>query len=81
MMRRARNVIFMGRRVSFDGIELNVNEIFIVYLELEKTEIRNKPDSVLNHHSSRPWVTPELQHPTRELLEQTQRSPTWACTS
>lgn len=48
---------------------------------VKRTEIRNKPDSVLNYHSSRARVTPGLKHPTRELLEQTQRSPTWACTS
>jgi hypothetical protein len=51
------------------------------FYENEKTEIRNKPDSVLNYHSSRPEVTLKLQHPTRELLEQYQRSPIWACTS
>jgi hypothetical protein len=47
----------------------------------KKTEKRDKPDSVFNYHSSRIIVTNDLQHPTRELLEQTQRSPTWACTS
>ena len=33
---------------------------------LKKTEKRDKPDSVFDHHSSRPKVTRGLQHSTRE---------------
>ena len=33
---------------------------------MEKAEKRDKPDSVFDHHSSRPKVTRGLQHSTRE---------------
>ncbi len=37
----------------------------IMYIKYKKTESRCKPGSVENHHSSRPRITPWLEHPTR----------------
>lgn len=34
---------------------------------MKKTEMRGKPDSVCNHHSSRPVIADKLEHPTRDL--------------
>jgi hypothetical protein len=38
-----------------------------------------KPGSVLDDHSSRPWVAPRLEPPTRGLDEQRQRPPIRCC--
>jgi hypothetical protein len=44
-----------------------------------KTKPAGKPGSVVDSHSSGPWIAPGLKPPTRELGGSRHRSPIWCC--
>ena len=44
-----------------------------------KTKLADKPGSVVDSHSSGPWIAPGLEPPTRELGGSRHRSPIWCC--
>ena len=46
---------------------------------LKKGKLAGKPGSVVDSHSSRPWIAPGLKPPTRKLGGSRHRLPIWCC--
>ncbi len=51
------------------------NTLTLKIKNAEKNKLAGKPDSVLDSHSSRPWITPWLKQPTRFQREQRHTEP------